>query len=789
MLQDLRYAFRSLAKSPGFTAIAVLIAALGIGAATAMFSTVNALVLRPVALPDSDRLAVIYETNLPRNVPRFSVSYPNYKDWCDRSRSWTSLAAVGWRAMNLTGGGDPELVNVRPMTANFLATLGLAPSLGRGFLDEEDRPGHNHVAIVTHAFWQRRLGGQAEFIQQSLTLDGTSYAVVGVLPAGAFFPGDLEIAIPLVGRPGDDRRYEHELEVYGRLKPGITLDQADTEMKAIAAQLYSGFPEIDRSWRTGIAPLAREIVGDGIRQALYVLLGAVGLLLLIACANLSNLLLVRASARAHELAIRMALGAGRIAVVRQIVTESLVITIAGSALGVLLSRWAVESMRSLPLPRAAEISVDLRVLAAALAATVLAGVFAGLGPALKAAQARPQDALKSRGSRSGRRSRLRDSMVVVQLAISLTLLVGATLLGRSFLRLLQVNPGFNMENVLTVSLQPENKDQAVSFYERVSERIAALPGVSNVGLSNLLPLGGNNFMNGIYPVGPSPVPTGEPISASWQLIDGGFFDAMQIPLLRGRTFAGLPPDEARRSTVLSAAFAKMLFGDADPIGRQIDNNRIGGDRLTVVGVVADVRSQNLGTSPGPTFYFSMHRFLYGPMHLVVRSNGHATLSFPVIRSAIKEIDPTVPLFDVRTLAELRAASLAQERFLLSLLGGFTAAALLLGTLGTYGVAAFNVQQHTHEIGIRIAVGAGVGDVRRLVLGEGLRLAGLGGVLGLAAAFAGARVLSSLLFETNGTDPLSYALAVLALATATVLACWLPARRAMRVNPVEALRAH
>ena len=789
MLQDLRYAFRSLAKSPGFTAIAVLIAALGIGAATAMFSTVNTLVLRPVALPDSDRLAVIYETNLPRNVPRFSVSYPNYKDWCDRSRSWTSLAAVGWRAMNLTGGGDPELVNVRPMTANFLATLGLAPSLGRGFLDEEDRPGHNHVAIVTHAFWQRRLGGQAEFIQQSLTLDGTSYAVVGVLPAGAFFPGDLEIAIPLVGRPGDDRRYEHELEVYGRLKPGITLDQADTEMKAIAAQLYSGFPEIDRSWRTGIAPLAREIVGDGIRQALYVLLGAVGLLLLIACANLSNLLLVRASARAHELAIRMALGAGRIAVVRQIVTESLVITIAGSALGVLLSRWAVESMRSLPLPRAAEISVDLRVLAAALAATVLAGVFAGLGPALKAAQARPQDALKSRGSRSGRRSRLRDSMVVVQLAISLTLLVGATLLGRSFLRLLQVNPGFNMENVLTVSLQPENKDQAVSFYERVSERIAALPGVSNVGLSNLLPLGGNNFMNGIYPVGPSPVPTGEPISASWQLIDGGFFDAMQIPLLRGRTFAGLPPDEARRSTVLSAAFAKMLFGDADPIGRQIDNNRIGGDRLTVVGVVADVRSQNLGTSPGPTFYFSMHRFLYGPMHLVVRSNGHATLSFPVIRSAIKEIDPTVPLFDVRTLAELRAASLAQERFLLSLLGGFTAAALLLGTLGAYGVAAFNVQQRTHEIGIRIAVGAGVGDVRRLVLGEGLRLAGLGGVLGLAAAFAGARVLSSLLFETNGTDPLSYALAVLALATATVLACWLPARRAMRVNPVEALRAH
>jgi predicted permease len=400
-MHDLRYAFRSLAKTPGFSAVAVLIVALGIGAATAMFSTVNALVLRPVALPDSDRLAVVYETNLPRNVPRFSVSYPNYRDWCDRSRSWTSLAAVGWRAMNLTGGGDPELVNVRPMTANFLPTLGLTPSLGRGFLDEEDRPGHNHVAIVSHAFWQRRLGGPADAIGQSLTLDGTSYAIVGVMPAGAFFPGNLEIAIPLVGRPGDDRRYEHELEVYGRLKPGITLDQADTEMKAIAAQLYSGFSDTDRSWRTGIAPLAREIVGPDLRTALYVLLGAVGLLLLGACANLSNLLLVRASARAHELAIRTALGASRVEIVRQIATESLVVTLAGGAIGVVMSLWAVDSLRSLPLPRAGEISVDLRVLAAALAATVLAGVFAGLGPALKAAQARPQEALKSRGARSG----------------------------------------------------------------------------------------------------------------------------------------------------------------------------------------------------------------------------------------------------------------------------------------------------------------------------------------------------------------------------------------------------
>jgi putative ABC transport system permease protein len=797
-MQDLKFALRSLLKAPGFTAVAVLIVALGIGAATAMFSTVNSLVLRPVALPESERLAVVYETNLPRNVSRFSVSYPNYRDWCERSRSWTALAAVGWRAMNLTGRGDPELVNVRPMTANFLPTLGLTPLLGRGFSEEEDRPGHNHVAIVTHAFWQRRFGGQADAIQQSLTLDGTSYAVVGVLPAGAFFPGDLEIAVPLVPHPGDDRRYEHELEVYGRLKPGITLDQADTEMKAIAAQLYSGFPEIDRSWRTGIAPLAREIVGPELQTALFVLLGAVTLLLLIACANLSNLLLVRASARAHELAIRMALGAGRIAIVRQIVTESFVVTLAGGMLGVLVSLWAVGSMRSLPLPRAAEISIDLRVLAAALAATVLAGAFAGLGPALKAAQARPQEALKSRGSRSGHRSRLRDSMVVAQLAISLTLLVGATLLGRSFLRLLQVNPGFNTENVLTVSLQPENNERAVPFYERVTERIAALPGVSSVGLIHLLPLAGGNTVNPIFPVGPSPAPAGEPIHASWRLVDGGYFRAMQIPVLRGRTLDGLSPAEARRSTVLSASFAKMLFGDADPIGRQIESLQVGGDRLTVVGVVGDVRDQNLGTAPGATFYWSMHKFLYGPMHLVVRfappkpgeggSKGHAPPAFAAIRAAIKEIDPTVPVFNVRTLEELRATSLEQQRFILSLLGGFTGVALLLAALGTYGVIAFTEQQHRREIGIRIAVGAQAGDILGLVLGQGFRLIALGTVLGLAGALAAARLLSALLYGIGSSDLFSYLIATVVLALAAFGATLIPARRAIRVDPIVALRA-
>lgn len=588
--------------------------------------------------------------------------------------------------------------------------------------------------------------------------------------------------------PGTDRRMNHELEVYGRLKPGVTLAQADAEMKSIAAQIWSEYPAIDRGASTRIVPLARDIVGPAVRAGLLVLLGAVGLLLLIASANLSSLLLVRGSARAHELAIRTALGASRAQVVRQIITESLVVTLAGGALGVLLALWATESMHALPLPRAAEISVDLRVLAASLAATMLAGGFAGLGLAFQCSRARPQEALKSSGPRAGRRSRFRDALVVAQLAISLTLLVGATLLGRSFVRLLQVYPGFNAENVLTVSLRPGNNARAVSTYERVVERVAHLPAVSGVGLINILPLVNNNTSNSIFPVGPSALPAGESIQASWRLVGGDYFGAMQIPLVRGRTLAGLSPEEARDAVVLSASFARMLFGDADPIGRQIDSLRIGGDRLTVIGVVGDVRSQRLGAEPAPTFYWSMHRFLFGPMHLVVRSGGDLTPLLASIRAAIKEIDPTVPVFRVRTLEELRATSLEHERFVLSLLGAFTAVALVLAALGTYGVVAYSVQQRTREIGIRLAVGAQAGDVRRLILGHGARLATLGVVLGLTVAIASARVLAAMLYATSTTDALSYALAALALVAATLLACWLPARRAARVDPLVALRA-
>jgi len=795
MFSDLKFALRSLIKTPGFTVVAIVIIALGIGAATAMFSTVNALVLRPFSLPEPERLAVVYETNLSRNLPRFSVSLPNYADWKARCTSWESLGALDWHSMNLTGPEGAELIQVRPMTANFLPTLGLVPVLGRGFLDSEDVPGRNQVAIISHAFWQRRLGGKTDVIGESLILDGAAYTIVGVLARDAKFPGELEIAIPLAAAFAEESRTNHYSDVYGRLKPGVSLKQADSELKAVAAQVWAEHPEMEQGWSTELVSLSDNIVGENVRRMLALLLASVGLLLVIVCANLSNLLLVRATARTHDLAIRSALGASRTQIARQVVIESLVVTLAGGAAGMFVSLWTVELLRSMPFPRASEISVDTRVLAIGLITTLVAGFFSGLGPAIKAALIKPQDALKARAPRSGHRSRLLNAMVIGQLAISLTLLVGATLLARSFIRLLQVDPGFNAVNAVAVSLRFSKNEGAAQFYERLSARIAAIPGVIQNGLISALPLTEGNTSLNVFPRGKSIIPTGQSVQASWRLVDSGYFDAMQIPLKSGHTFAGMTPDEARSSVIISATLARLLWGDADPIGRQIDPG--GGNRpVTVVGVVGNVRSQNLGTESVPAFYWSMHRFIYGPMHLVVRagtgSDGQNQSRIeslvPAIRAAVKEIDPTVPVFRVRTLEQLRATSLDQERLMLVLLGGFTGMALLLAALGTYGIIAFTLQQRTREIGIRIAVGAQAGDILNLVLGQGFRLVVLGAILGLAGAFICTRFLSTMLYATHTTDPWSYLLATAVLALSALAAAFIPARRATKVDPIDALRA-
>jgi putative ABC transport system permease protein len=787
LMNDLKFALRQLTKSPGFTATAVLIVAIGIGAATAMFSAVDALVLRPLALPEPERLFVVYESNLPRNVPFFSSSLPNYVDWRNRGESWESLAAVRGRAMNLTGGSDPEFINVRAMTANFLPTLGITPLMGRGFLEDEDRPGGNHVAIITHDFWQRRFGGDPQVIGRNLTLDGSTYTIVGVTGPKAFFPGGIEIGIPLGADPLTERRMNHELDVFGRLKRGATLEQADAELKSIAAGIWAEHPELDRGWSTVAVPLARDLFSADLRTGLFMLLGAVGLLLLIACANFSNLLLVRGSARAHELAIRAALGAGRVRVIRQLLTESVLISAIGGGLGMLFSTWAVNALRSTALPRAAEISVDGRVLAVACAATLLTGLLAGFAPALKMSLSLPREALKNRSSIQGHRSGWRDSMVVAQLAVSLTLLIGAALLLNSFWRLHKVHPGFATDRVLTMSLRPADNERAVPFYEQVAARIVSLPEVAAVGFISNLPLTEGNTSNNVFPVGPSALPVGESVQSSWRLVDGGYFDAMQIPVLRGRTFAGLTPELARQSVILSASLAKMLFGDEDPLGRETERGGKGGAKLTVIGVVGDIRGERLNTKSAPAFYMSMHRFLYGPMRLVVRTTGGTAPLAAAIRGVVKEVGSSVPMFQIQSMEEIRSGSLNRERFLTGLLSGFGGTALFLAVLGTYGVIAFNVQQRRREIGIRIAVGAQKGDIIRLVLGHGARLMAPGIVLGLIGGLAAAQLFSKLLFETDTTNPLIYAAAVLVLSIAALAASLVPARQAATVEPMAALK--
>jgi putative ABC transport system permease protein len=782
MMRTLRYAVRQLLATPGFTAIAVVIVAVGIGATTAMFSTVDAVLLRPLALPEPDRLVAVYETNPERDLPAFAISVPNYVDFKARAADVLDLAAVYWRAMNLTGGGEPEMIQVRAMTANFLPTFGVTFALGRGFTEAEDRPGGAKVAVLSHGFWQRHFGGRRDIVGTGVRLDGDTYTVVGVTAPGLPLPGDIEIAIPAQFDVASESRMDHGLEGFGRLEPGVTLQEADQRLHAIAAEIAQQNPAAERGWRARIVPLREDLVGERLRRTLGVLLGAVGLLLLVACANLSNLLLVRASARGFELAVRRALGETRGRAIAQLLVESVLVTTIGGVLGIVVAAWSVDAIRTLPIERAAEIAVDLRVVGVALAATIVSGVLAGVGPAVRASRVAPQDALQAQGTRIASRSRFRDAMVVAQLALSLTLLVGAVLVARSFWRLLQVDPGFTTDRVVTLAMRPSIDAQA--FYAQVGDRVRGLPGIDAAGLISSLPLGPGTTLN-VFAKGPSRLAEGQSIQSAWRLVDGGYFAAMQIPLLRGRGFDGLAPEEAARAVVLSSRLARTLWGDADPIGKQIDPGG-GGRLLTVIGVVGDVRNRSLATEGTPAFYWSFHRFVYGPMRLAVRSGRDTADVVAAVRREVRAVDPGAPIFQVRTMAEVRAESLSEERLLLGILWAFTGVALLLAALGTYGVVAFAVQQRTREFGIRVAMGAQAGHVGRLVLQQAAVLTGLGAAVGLAGAWLGSGLVGTLLFGVERFDVASYATATGVLGAVALLAAALPARRAARVNPVRAL---
>jgi predicted permease len=797
-MTDLRFAFRQLAKNPGFTAVAVLTLALGIGANTAIFSIVDGVLLKPLPYEQPGRLVQVWEA--PGPGKRNSSSPGAFLDWKEHSTIFEGLSIRQNTDLNLTGIPLPERVSGLAMSAAGLEILRARPLLGRTFAPDEDEPGKDKVVVLTYGFWKRRFGGETNIVGRTIQLHDQSYSVIGVLPPH-FLPWDnVEFVIPSGIAPGEvNQRSAHWLEVIGRLKPGITIEQARTEMNALATRLKPLYPASKKDWGVAIIPLHEQITGE-IKPVLLVLLGAVGFILLIACANVANLLLAKGSGRQKEMAIRAALGASRSRVVRQLLTESMLLSVIGASLGVLLASWSVSTLSrltSVNLPRAQEVGLDLRVLGFAVLVCVLAGVAFGLVPALQVSRPDLNDALRSgiRSSATGARSRVRSALIISEVALSLILLAGAGLLLNSFIRLSKVPPGVDTRNALTMQISVAEKkypdgERRALFLQQVLERISGLPGVEAAGAIGTRPLAGWSPSSSFTVIGrPGQPTTGH--NTDFDFCTPDYFRAAGIPLLKGRAFRQQDGVGAPNVVIVSDALAREHFPNEEPLGKRIHLEVFTGkidDGWEIVGVVGDIRQRGLGEKPRPCVYRpSAFNFLGTGGNLVIRTSIAPLAITESVRKAILEIDPSLPVAEVRTMEEVVAASVAQRKFILTMLGGFSAVAMLLAAIGLYGVIAFAVSQRTREIGIRIALGARRDDVLGLILGQGMKLAGIGVVLGIVGALGLTRVLASLLYEVKPTDPVTLIGVSLVLLTVALAASWLPARRAMNVDPMEALR--
>jgi putative ABC transport system permease protein len=801
-LNDLRYAFRQLTKSPGFTAVAVLTLALGIGACTAIFSVVNSVLLRPLPYPDSDRLVAVIETKLPE-VPRFSVAPGNYFDWRERATSFEQLAAIRDISYSLTGTGEPLRLEARRVTPNYFATLRIHPAIGRDFTPEEAAAKSN-VAILSHGFWRRQFGGRREIVGETVQLDGQAFTIIGVLPEH-FSPGSTtEVYTPADYTEDNKNHGGHYITVIGRLKPGVTLEQARSELALIADGLAKQYADTNTGWSIKLMPLLDAAVGD-VRPVLFSLLGAVGFLLLIACANVANLLLVRATARAKEIALRTALGASRLRIVRQLLTESVLLACFGGLLGVLIAQWGMSALLAFApdsLPRAAEIALDGRALGFACVLALVTGIAFGLVPAFQASRVNLNETLKDGGrgtSDGGRRQRLRSGLVVAEVAIALILLVGAGLLFRSFARLQEVDPGFRPDGALAIDLTLPRKKygtgpQQAAFIEQATARLAAIPGVQFAGAAQIVPFTGNDY-NLLYKIpGRPPLPPGTIQGTLYYAATPDYFKAMGIPLLRGRFFTAADAAGAPRVAIINEALAKLQFPNQDPIGQRINITNADAE---IIGVVGDVKQYRLDGGTRVQAYEPIAQVPFNFMTLVVRTEaappgapagGISAAALPAaIRAAIYSVDKDQPIASIRPLTSLVANSVARPRFSMFLFGVFSAVALLLAAIGIYGVMACSVAQRTNEIGIRMALGAQRRDVLRLIFVQGGRLIAIGLAGGLVGALLLTRFIASMLFAVSAHDPLTFTAIAVLLAAIATLACLLPARRATRVNPIEALR--
>jgi putative ABC transport system permease protein len=807
IIKDIRYGLRGLLKHPGFTAIVVLTLALGIGASTAIFSIVDSVLLRRLPYPNQARIVAIQEMN--REGKRGQVTSANFLDWRAQNTVFEHLAAIKTTTTNLALSDQAERIDLAQTNANFFDVFGIAPQHGRLFIPQDEQAGHETVVVVSDALWQRRFGADPSLVGKPITLDGRNYTVIGIAPRGFQYPDKTELWVPplklvpelYVNQDVTQTRGMGYLAAVALLKPGVSLQQAAGEMETITARLRQQYPNTNNRRFNRVVSLHEHLVGDT-NKLLWLLLGAVTFVLLIGCANVANLLLASGAARQKEMAIRTALGASRWRVVRQLFTENTILALTGGAVGLLIAYWGLAAITKLlpgDFPRLNEIHIDLRVLGFTFAASVLTGILFGLAPALQIWRFEVQETITETGrgaSGSRRQSRFRQGLIVVEVALSVVLLVGAGLLFRSFMRLQSVTTGFTSEHVLTARLTPSGpqyptQPDYAKFYTQVLDKVSAVPGVMDVGVINTLPLD-KGPTTGFRVEGRAVTTPDKWPMVNYRAVSPNYFRAMGIPVLQGRTYTDRDTQNAPRVMIVNQQVVHEIFLDENPIGKRITFGSTDSNRqpiwFEIVGVVANVRSIELREEPQAEIYFSALQDFWPAMSLVVRSSVEPSSLSASVRQIVNEVDKTVPVSNVKTMDHVVSQSITQPRFNLFLLALFSTVAMLLSAAGIYGVTAYTVTQRTHELGIRIALGAQVSDVLKMILGQGMAVIGVGLVIGLAAAFALMRLLRSLLFGVGENDPLTFIAITLVLSLVALIACYVPARRATKVDPLVALRA-
>ena len=804
MMKDIRYSIRVLLKNPAFTLTALLTLALGIGVNTAIFSVVDSVLLRPLPLKDPDRVVAVWEHSLRAGVDRNEMAPANYFDLRRQNQVFDGLGAFGDQSLNLTGAGEPARLDARLVTANVFSLLGVAPALGRTFSPDEDQPGQNRVVVLSDGLWRRRFNSDPAIVGRNITLNAESYTVVGVMPSNFFFPErEGELWTPWAMEPEEaSGRGDHYVHTVARLKPGITIERANAEVEAIATRLSSEYPRTNEGLGFLVSSFHEDYVGN-LRRPILVLFAAVALVLLIACANVANLLLAQATSRRREIAIRLALGASRLAIVRQLLVESLLLAGAGGVLGVLGAVWGVQWLSKLvpeSLSKLQTVAVDARVFGFTLGVTVLTALVFGAVPALQASRSKPGETLSEvgrdlGGGMSGRF--VRRVLVVAEVALAVVLLVAAGLLVRSFQRLRQVDPGFTAEKLLTMRMVlPSTKyarsEQKRAFYDELLRKVDELPGVESAGMTTFLPLSfsGMNFafsVEGRAAPGDMELPL-----AVYRVVSPDYFRAMGISLQRGRVFESRDTAEAPPVMVVNRRLAENFWPGEDPTGKRMKIGPVDSPNAwaTVAGVVGDVRQTGLYGEQNFEIYVPYAQERRGfvvPRDLIVRTTGDPASLIGAVREAVWSVDKDQPISNVRMMDQVLAAAVSRERFQTLLLALFATLALVLACVGLYGVISYAVVQRTHEIGVRMALGAQAGDVVRLVINQGMLLTLIGLVIGVTGAFAVTRVMTEMLFGVTATDPLTFAGVPLVLSVIAFLACYIPARRATKVDPLVALR--